>query len=114
MVTSKEYACPSLGPRTIFNAIYLQANILVTSTGHACIADFGMAKAKESEVFCNTNTSNAVSGGTLRWKAPELITDEDDVSSNTLASDIYSFACVLYEVCFPHYGHTYNELKTYT
>lgn len=70
----------------------------MTSTGHACIADFGMAKAKESEVFKDSHASNVISGGTLRWQAPELILDDDDIVGNTLASDIYSFGCVLYEV----------------
>ena len=44
----------------------------------------------------------ASSGGTLRWQAPELLMYEgngmDTQTRNSLASDIYAFACVCYEV----------------
>jgi len=42
----------------------------------------------------------ASSGGTLRWQAPELLNYEGDGTHNrnSLASDIYAFGCVCYEV----------------
>jgi serine/threonine protein kinase len=37
------------------------------------------------------------SGGTVRWQAPELF-DPDSSQQNSMATDIYSFGCVCYEV----------------
>jgi hypothetical protein len=41
-------------------------------------------------------------GGTTRWQAPELLDyvsdDVENLGQNTTASDLYSFACVCYEV----------------
>lgn len=76
------------------------ANILVTSTGRACLADFGVAKAKESEAFIMSQPSNAISSGTMRWQAPELFSGDSDTPCNTFATDVYAFACVCYEVRF--------------
>jgi hypothetical protein len=46
-------------------------------------------------------------GGTLRWTAPELLREENDdgnlverPGSELLASDMYSWGCVCYEVRF--------------
>lgn len=41
--------------------------------------------------------SSARAGGTVRWKAPELIDPEKD-NGPTKESDIYAFGCVCYEV----------------
>jgi len=47
-----------------------------------------------------TSISTKHAGGTLRWTSPELL--EGVQSINTSSSDIYSFACVSYEVfCIP-------------
>ena len=47
-----------------------------------------------------TSLSTGNAGGTLRWTSPELLEGVQPI--NTSSSDIYSFACVSYEVlCAP-------------
>jgi len=60
------------------------ANILVDSRFRAKVADFGLSQKK-----------NLGGTGTPFWMAPELLRGE---SSNTLATDVYSFGIILYEV----------------
>jgi serine/threonine protein kinase len=36
----------------------------------------------------------------MRWLAPELLSPDENHRSSK-ASDIYAFACVCYEVCYP-------------
>jgi serine/threonine protein kinase len=78
-----------------------KANILITPSLRACLADFGLTTFAESQIVgWSTATANAT--GTARWLAPELLAPEFDNNDNpgrtSLASDIYSFACVGYEV----------------
>jgi serine/threonine protein kinase len=59
-------------------------NILVDKKFRAKVADFGLSQKK------------AIGGtGTPYWMAPELLRSE---TSNTMASDVYSFGIILYEV----------------
>ncbi|KAJ7982934.1 kinase-like domain-containing protein [Mycena polygramma] len=71
------------------------ANILVTPSGRACIADFGLSFIVDrlSDQF-TPYTTNA-RGGTARYQAPELLKGE---SLNHFGSDVYAFACVCYEI----------------
>ncbi|EMD38701.1 hypothetical protein CERSUDRAFT_82975 [Gelatoporia subvermispora B] len=71
------------------------ANILVNSQGEACICDFGMAKAIE-DITENPASATLTKAGSARWLAPELIENED-VTSPTQATDIYSFAMAMLE-----------------
>ena len=82
-----------------------QANILITSSHRACLADFGLSTSGESRILKHSSGSHTRITGTVRWQAPELlISESDDFESpnrNTCACDIYSFGCVCYEVsCF--------------
>jgi serine/threonine protein kinase len=75
-----------------------QANILVTASGRACLADFGLAIVIDSQV---NKYPPVESAGTPRWQAPELLQgDFGDVGhcNSSRESDIYAFACVCYEV----------------
>ncbi|KAF6757190.1 kinase-like domain-containing protein [Ephemerocybe angulata] len=80
------------------------ANILVSISGRACLADFGLSKVSDPLLMRWTSVNTVTTtGGTLRWQAPELFTPEDDGEVVvTTKSDIYSFACVCYEIMTGH------------
>ena len=75
-------------------------NILVRSTGRACLADFGLSTFLGDNVWPSSGPGLGCSRGTARWRAPELFLHEsvEEGSTPTPASDVYSFACVAYEV----------------
>ncbi|KAK7466334.1 Rho guanine nucleotide exchange factor [Stygiomarasmius scandens] len=70
-------------------------NILITPSGRASVADFGLSCIADSEVLRWTSMSTIHSGGTARWLAPECLIDGLPV---TYKSDIYAFGCVCYEI----------------
>ncbi|KAJ7084501.1 kinase-like domain-containing protein [Mycena crocata] len=71
-------------------------NILVTPSGRACIADFGLSTITGSMVACfSASTTTSVQRGTARWQAPELLRGD---SVNNFGSDMYAFASVCYEI----------------
>ncbi|KAJ6479385.1 kinase-like domain-containing protein [Mycena vulgaris] len=67
-------------------------NILVTRSGRAVLADFGLASVADSKIFLSTSSGKR--GGTVRWHAPELFHE----GRNSFASDVYAFSCVCYEI----------------
>ena len=69
-----------------------QPNVLVDGSGHARIADFGLAKVtyNPESVLLTTLQSN----NTPRWTAPEVLRGE----MCTTQTDIFSFAMVMIEV----------------
>ncbi|KAG1890003.1 kinase-like domain-containing protein [Suillus subluteus] len=74
-------------------------NILITSSGRACIADFGIVTARDSNIQMTTTTSGVV--GTLHFMAPELLAAESAADLKKLdrrRCDIYALACVCYEM----------------
>ncbi|KAJ7788301.1 kinase-like domain-containing protein [Mycena olivaceomarginata] len=71
-------------------------NILITHSGRACIADFGVsAIANAMSVRFTHSTVTYARGGTTRYQAPELLRRE---SENHFGSDVYAFASVCYEI----------------
>ncbi|KAJ7235054.1 kinase-like domain-containing protein [Mycena rebaudengoi] len=70
-------------------------NILVTPSGRACIADFGLSSIADVVTLRFTHSTATAKGGTTRWQAPELLRGEHP---SHYGSDIYAFACVCYEV----------------
>jgi serine/threonine protein kinase len=78
--------------------IYLKVNILITQSLRACLADFGLSAAKETPSMAITTAVITRATGTMRWQAPELMKDDD--VCNSLASDVYAYGCVCYEVRF--------------
>ncbi|KAJ7023910.1 kinase-like domain-containing protein, partial [Mycena alexandri] len=84
-----------------------QANILIGDGGQACLADFGLALAVESQAL---DTSSAGSTyGTLRWLAPEILdpSRKDERRASLPKRDIYAFSCTILEIYtgsrpFPH------------
>ncbi|KAG6843949.1 hypothetical protein H0H87_011455 [Tephrocybe sp. NHM501043] len=71
------------------------ANVLITDTHRACLADFGLSTASKSQAFVLTSDSSGQVGGTSRWTAPELLNGTQ--VTNTVMSDVYSFGCVCFE-----------------
>ncbi|KAH7927220.1 kinase-like protein [Leucogyrophana mollusca] len=69
-------------------------NIFVTPSGTACLADFGLAYAKDPQRQTASSTQGPTHGGTLAYEAPELF-DGEPVS---FSADMYAFGCVLYEM----------------
>ncbi|THU88759.1 kinase-like protein, partial [Dendrothele bispora CBS 962.96] len=72
-------------------------NVLITPTGRAAIADFGLSRVANSEAlnWSSLSTSNQGRGGSARWLAPECLIEGNNV---TYASDVYAFGGVCYEV----------------
>ncbi|RDB17478.1 hypothetical protein Hypma_001588 [Hypsizygus marmoreus] len=75
-------------------------NILVNSSGRACLADFGLSGVSDSKILHWTSQSRVASkGGSIRWQAPELFGIEtDEVVFNTKASDVFAWSGVCYEI----------------
>ncbi|KAJ7306663.1 kinase-like domain-containing protein [Mycena albidolilacea] len=69
-------------------------NILVTHSGRACIADFGLTVIADAVSLSRPDLATCE---TVRYQAPEVL----EGGRNHFASDIYAFACVCYEVCRP-------------
>ncbi|KAH0580640.1 hypothetical protein H2248_002126 [Termitomyces sp. 'cryptogamus'] len=87
------------------------ANVLVDSSGHAALADFGLASVTDSQILkWTTQSSVASKGGTVRWQAPELLASEDTSEKvyNTKASDVFAWGHVCYEIftgTVPYHQH---------
>ncbi|KAJ7218646.1 kinase-like domain-containing protein [Mycena pura] len=68
-------------------------NVLVTRSGRAVLADFGLSSVvMHSRIAALSSTYH--SGGTTRWQAPELLQGD----RRSFASDMYAFGCVFYEI----------------
>ncbi|KAE9403632.1 kinase-like protein [Gymnopus androsaceus JB14] len=74
------------------------ANILVSNNFHCCLADFGLTViVSDSRTFTNATTS-AMTRGTTRWMAPELISSSADPAKINTSRDIYAFGCTVLEI----------------
>ncbi|KAG1739282.1 kinase-like domain-containing protein [Suillus lakei] len=74
-------------------------NILITSSGRACIADFGIVTARDSHIQMTTTSSGVA--GTLHFMAPELLEAHSAADLQKLdrrRCDMYALACVCYEM----------------
>lgn len=76
----------------------MQANVLITDQGKACLCDFGLSTLMIA--FHGTSFYTSTVGGNVRWTAPEIyrFTDNETAHSVTVQSDVYSFGCILLEV----------------
>ncbi|KAF7976172.1 hypothetical protein HWV62_7324 [Athelia sp. TMB] len=73
-------------------------NVLITNEGKACLCDFGLSSLMlefHDPTFCTSTI-----GANARWAAPEIyrISGEEAVPTATMASDVYSFGCILLEI----------------
>ncbi|KAG1872879.1 kinase-like domain-containing protein [Suillus tomentosus] len=70
-------------------------NILIDENGKAFVADHGLL------IFCAELHGTSYIRSNVRWAAPEnfqVPEDDESISSPQLASDIYSFACIMLQV----------------
>ncbi|TDL17583.1 kinase-like protein [Rickenella mellea] len=84
---------------TVVHGDIKAANVLITPSLNACLADFGLASLRDSqESTWDTTTEKAA--GTLRWQAPELLLGDENGETvlPNRCSDIYSFGCLCIEV----------------
>lgn len=85
---------------TIVHGDLKGVNILVSSSGRACLADFGLATTQDFQAQLQT-TINSVAG-TPSFMAPELL--EARANSRLLSAldrrpcDIFAFGCICYEM----------------
>ncbi|KDQ16233.1 hypothetical protein BOTBODRAFT_107400 [Botryobasidium botryosum FD-172 SS1] len=74
------------------------ANIFISSSGEAKIADFGLSEMIAEDGGKNYSTS-WFAAGTRRWQAPELVNANiPEEARRTTASDIFAFGRLLIEV----------------
>ncbi|PBK59943.1 kinase-like protein, partial [Armillaria solidipes] len=74
-------------------------NVLITDDCRAVIADFGISFVMGVTTFATSSSSHK--GGTMRWEAPEVLSG----SPNSFPADVYSLACVYFEVCVTQASH---------
>ena len=70
-------------------------NILIARSGHALLADFGIARANAGSGPADTMTQAGLTIGTVAYMSPEQALGERDIDAR---SDIYALGCVLYEM----------------
>ena len=84
-------------------------NILLTRSGHALLADFGIARAAAGAGAADTMTQAGLTIGTVAYMSPEQALGERDLDAR---SDLYALGCVLYEMLAgtpPFTGPTRDE-----
>ena len=83
---------------------YLEANVIIDSNGHACLADFSLITLIPDQT---TFVSSCVQGGTLAWMSPELLDPQNlgpgkTRRRSTRQSDCYALGMVIYEILSGH------------
>ncbi|KAJ7913021.1 kinase-like domain-containing protein [Mycena leptocephala] len=77
----------------------LQSNVLISNEGDAVLSDFGLSRTLERNTGYTTSTYSTA--GSLNWLSPELIRlwfQTEEARVKTLASDVWAFACTVYEL----------------
>ncbi|TFK52973.1 kinase-like protein [Heliocybe sulcata] len=71
-------------------------NILISDDGKVQIADFGLVTY--SEAVLGTTSKELQAAGARPWMAPEILDELDIDLRRTESSDIYAFACTIWEL----------------
>jgi len=72
-------------------------NVLVDDNERAVITDFGLSTIMDGYRTGQTSSS-FVSGGTLRFKAPELVFYDGEIPIRTIESDVWAFGCTCMQI----------------
>ncbi len=91
------YGIAHLHDNNIIHRDIKSLNILINEHYEAKVADFGLSVNKGQEENASI-VSNRTAGGSLRWMAPEQITQEDEKDHATKQSDVYSYGRTLFEL----------------
>jgi serine/threonine-protein kinase len=70
-------------------------NILIARSGHALLADFGIARATPGRASAETMTQVGMTIGTVAYMSPEQAMGEKEIDAR---SDLYALGCVLFEM----------------
>ncbi|KAH9039389.1 ras guanine nucleotide exchange factor domain-containing protein [Lactarius hengduanensis] len=96
-----------LHSRGIIHGDLRGTNVLLSRDSHAFLADFGCARVEEVEV---TGPTEALTYGSTRWLAPELMTQSNYVPT-TRNTDVWSFGMLCVEIFTDNvpFNHIPNE-----
>ncbi|KAJ7933915.1 kinase-like domain-containing protein [Mycena leptocephala] len=75
------------------------SNVLISNEGYTVLSDFGLSRTLEQRTGYTTSTYSAA--GSLNWLSPELVRfwfQTQEARVKTLASDVWAFACTVYEL----------------
>ncbi|KIJ68017.1 hypothetical protein HYDPIDRAFT_25466 [Hydnomerulius pinastri MD-312] len=85
---------------TIVHGDLKSLNVLVTSSGRACLADFGLATAYDTQAAVATTIYGVA--GTNGYMAPELMEAADNLrllpQLDRRRCDMFAFGCIVYEM----------------
>jgi serine/threonine protein kinase len=98
---SNQYVFSLLPWPSFHFVLCLQDNILITGKGRACLADFGLSSAFDTDDHFRTAPSQVVMGGTYNYMAPEIFNAGDKKAKskvNRRACDMYALGCTIYAV----------------
>ncbi|KDQ16384.1 hypothetical protein BOTBODRAFT_94587, partial [Botryobasidium botryosum FD-172 SS1] len=88
----------SFQPRPVIHGDLRGPNILISSSGNACITDFGLSELKTDTYETNYSTP-FITAGHPRWQAPEIVRAEnkEEARRNT-TTDVFAFGRVSLEM----------------